>query len=223
MGGAIALVSALAADRYCIQPPSASSHLDQAVPRQFVTQGVGLVGRAGSGKGSVIDGVEHLAELIGIGSRVVKYRRSVTSVFRLAAAHQGVLWIEDNTTHHSLAAYQAASESGHHVPGIPNLLAHLHLHGEPLDMVERPFATRSADVPAHIRATRFTFLTESTPDALRRKLPADYEWSPFFGSILWVRAREQRVRNESPQMTAPAELLRHLDSLAGLDPVRWTV
>lgn len=214
IGAAVALFSSLAADRFWIQPPSISPQSDHSVPRQFVTQGVGLVGRPGSGKGSMICGVEQLAHLIGIDDRLVKYRRTVESVFLLASAHQGVLWIEDNSIHHALADFQADSEARHDIPRIPNLLAHLHLHGEPLDVVERPFCTRRADVPAYVRATRFTFLTESTPNALLQSLPRYYEWSPFFGSLLWVRANERRVRNLAMQVTPPADLLSRLTRLA---------
>lgn len=208
MGGAVALHSSLAADNYVIRPPTAARHLDGNARHRVVTQSVGLVGPVSSGKGSMIAGVEQLASLIGIGERVVKYRRTADAVFLLAHSHQGVLWIEDNNTHHALAAHERGDKE------VSRLLAHLHVGREPLDKIERPFSTRRADIPPYIRPTRFTFLTESTPHALQNKLPSHFEWSPFYGDLLWVRAQEHRLRNPYPKLWPQPELVERLKTLA---------
>lgn len=209
LGAAIAVMSSFAAGRYVIQPngrPEAS----------VVTQGVMLLGEVGTGKGLTMVAVERLFQVVGDPALASGFTTPET-LWKHATKTPGLLWILANADHHSLAARDPILEGKRPQPKQSDVLLELQMNTTGLDAVFYPLPIRDPKTKRLNRQAPVTLLAETTPQAMRDRLPEWIEGSPFYGQMLFVGAvRCQRTRHAEPGGDPSPALVAKLRELSGL-------
>ncbi|MWV11157.1 hypothetical protein F3I62_03520 [Pseudomonas sp. R-28-1W-6] len=211
LGAAIAVMSSFAAGRYCIQP--------KGVPEaSVVTQGVMLLGECGTGKGAAMEGAERLFQVVGDPAIATGFSTPEV-LWNSATQTPGLLLLLANEDHHSLAARDPGFGQERPQPAQSDVLFSLQSHTTGMDAVFYPRPSRSADFKRRHRQAPVTILAETTPQAMRERLPLWMDSSPFYGELLFVGAvRLQKVRNPAPCRVVPPTLLARLRELTALRP-----
>lgn len=209
LGAAIAVMSSFAAGRYVIQP--------EGMPEpSVVTQGVMLLGEVGTGKGLTMAAVERLFQVVGDPALASGFTTPET-LWKHATKTPGLLWILANADHHSLAARDPGLEGKRPQPKQSDVLLELQMNTTGLDAVFYPLPIRDQKTKRLNRQTPVTLLAETTPQAMRERLPEWMEGSPFYGQMLFVGAvRCQRTRHAEPGGDPSPALVAKLRELSGL-------
>lgn len=208
LGAAIAVMSSFAAGRYVIQPEGMSE-------TRVVTQSVMLLGEVGTGKGLTMAAVERLFQVVG-DPAIAPGFTTPEVLWKRATKNPGLLWILANADHHSLAARDPELEGKRPQPKQSDVLLELQMNTTGMDAVFYPLPIRDTGTKRLNRQAPVTLLAETTPQAMRKRLPVWMEGSPFYGQMLFVGAvRCQRTRHEPGGDPSPA-LVAKLRELSGL-------
>lgn len=209
LGTAIAVMSSFAAGRYVIQP--------EGMPEpSVVTQSVMLLGEVGTGKGLTMAAVERLFQVVG-DPAIAPGFTTPEVLWKQATKNPGLLWILANADHHSLAARDPELEGKRRQPKQSDVLLELQMNTTGLDAVFYPLPIRDTGTKRLNRQAPVTLLAETTPQAMRERLPGWMEGSPFYGQMLFVGAvRCQRTRHAEAGGDPSPALVAKLRELSGL-------
>jgi hypothetical protein len=208
LGAAIAVMSSFAAGRYVVQPKG----MQEA---SVVTQGVMLLGEAGTGKGLTMAAVERLFQVVGDPAIASGFTTPET-LWKHATKNPGLLWVLSNANHHSLAARDPSLEGKRPQPKQSDVLLELQSNTTGLDAVFYPLPIRDTKTQRFNRQAPVTLLAETTPQAMLERLPGWMEGSPFYGELLFVgAARHQRTRHAALSEDPSPALIAKLRELSG--------
>lgn len=178
VAGAIAVLSWAAGGRYFVSWPSITNRSE---PIRTVTQSVMLVGHSGCGKGQVMKGIQRLAFLSDPGT-VVTWFHSTKSLLYAAIVDPGLMWMLQHADHHQLAR----------------------LAPDDKDRLLTAFQVLQLDMGS---SPPITLLAESTPTALKSKLPDWFAFSISYGSLLFAIADLGRPPLRKEFVHEPSEAL----------------